>query len=323
VSRLRQEAGHTLVELLLAMSILTVVLGATLDTLDRFVSTNSTNQKQNDAQDRARLAMDRMAWQLRNVASPQAASVKSIYRATDYDLVFQTRDPVKRWVRYCLQDADKTNASLWMQTRSLAGPPDTTSCPAAVGGSGWATRTAVADNVVNTIDGEDRNVFYYAGLGADADTSKITGIRAQLFVDVNPGKKPDATEISSGDFLRNQNRTPSLPDFSLTQSPPGSRTYILNGSDASDPEGRTLDYFWYKGPAGGPTSLASLPDCLSAQTAGGYSCIGRGITQQYTFLAAETLPQSVTLKVVDPGGLAVGCTKNTNAASSHCSAVQP
>ena len=314
MSRLREEGGFTLPELLVAMLIFTFVLGGTLDVFDGFVARSSTTTKVNEAQEQARTSMDRIAHQLRNLASPTNANVKSIDRATDYDLIYQTVDPNKRRVRYCLESANPANAKLWMQTQGFPlngvdpGVPATTTCPGATG-SGWATQRVAATLVVNRYGGLDRNVFYYTGLGGDGDTSKITGIRAELFVDVNPGKAPAETSIATGDFLRNQNQKPVIPDFSLVQSPAGSRHFILNGSEATDPEGRTLEYRWYTGTG----NTANLPSCADAatQTGGGFTCIGRGITMDYTYPTATKGTQQITLKVIDPGGLSAVLSKTT------------
>lgn len=309
MSPLRDESGFTLPELILAMAILMAILGATLNTLDSFVGRTKVNERQNEAQDRARFTMDRLAREVRNLASPTNAAVKSIDKATDYDFVFQTVDQAKRRVRYCL---DSGASRLWIQTQAFPvnqadpGLPGTATCPAT---GGWGTQRIAAENVVNQRDSLDRPVFFYGGLGGDGDTAKVTSIRANLWLDVNPGKSPKETSIASGDFLRNQNQKPVLPDFSLIQSPPGSRSFLLNGSDAFDAEGRTLDYFWYRGTG----DTANLPSCLTdtTQTGGGFTCIGRGLTYQYTFSSSLTGSQTVTLKVVDPGDLSAVLQKNT------------
>ena len=293
--RLRDESGFTLTEVLIAMVLLTIVMGATLDVLDGFAQRTRTNTRQNDAQDSARQAIDRITAQLRNLASPTDGA-KSIDRATNYDLVFQTVNPTKRRLRYCLDSTDPANAELWVQTQSLpvsADPPSWTACPGPVGAGEWSSKQVVATNVVNRINDRDRPVFTYTGLGEDTDTAKITGIRARLFLDVNPGSDPAEVSLASGDFLRNQNQNPSIADFSMVQSPPGSHNFILNGSDATDPEGRTLDYLWYRGNADTGT------------------LIGRGITLSYTFFPSDRGVQDVTLKVVDPGGLSATLTKQT------------
>lgn len=311
MSRLREQGGFTLPELLTAMLIFMFVLGATLTTLDGFVTRASTDTKANDAQDQARFTIERIVRQMRNLASPVSSSVKSIDRATPYDLVFQTVDPSLRRIRYCLDSAPASNATLWVQTQAFPlsgadpGMPLGTQCPA----GGWTTERVGVPHVVNRIGGDDRPLFTY-NVPAGSDTAKITGIRAELFLDVNSAAKaPAETNIASGDFLRNQNQPPLLPDFEMTQSPAGSRHFILNGSEASDPEGRTLEYIWYKGTG----NTADLPACTdnTNQTGGGFTCIGRGLTLSYTFGTPGV--KTVTLKVVDPGGLSAVLSKNTPA----------
>ena len=310
-ARLASQAGLTLPELIIAMAMLAGVLGATLDTLDNFVRTTKVNERQNDAQDRARFTMDRLARELRNLASPTNANVKSIDKATDYDLVFQTVDEKKRRVRYCLDSSTPTNGVLWSQTQAFTvdqtdpGLPSTASCPA----SGWTTQGQVAANITNVRNSLDRPIFFYGGLGADGDTAKVTSIRASIFLDTKPNKPPKEASLASGDFLRNQNQPPVVPDFTLLQTPAGSRNVLLNASDAVDPEGRTLDYFWYKGTG----STASLPDCLTdaTQTGGGFTCLGRGLTYSYSFPTTTHGVQTITLKVVDPGNLSAVLQKTT------------
>lgn len=314
MSRLREQDGFTLTELLTAMVLFMFVLGATLDTFDGFVGRAATNTELNDAADQARTSLERIAGQMRNLASPTNATTKSIDRATADDLVFQTVDPGKRRVRYCLDSTNPAKSTVWTQTQAFPlsgadpGVPSTTSCPGPIMSGGWADQRVAAANVVNRYGGATREVFQFTGLESDGDTSKITAIGAQLFLDMNPGKSPAEISIATGDFLRNQNRKPVVPDISLVRSPLGSRRFILNGSEAYDPEGRTLDYFWYKGAGSDP---ANLPACVDSatQTGGGYTCIGRGLTLEYIFPAADPLPPSITLKVVDPGGLSATRTK--------------
>ncbi len=312
MSRLRDQDGFTLVELLTAMTLFMLILGATLNTFDGFVTRTVTTTKINDVADEARTSMERMARQMRNLASPTTASVKSIGRAQAYDFIFQTLDPGKRRVRYCLDSANPAKATLWVQTQSFPsgvdpGLPADTACPAPVTSGGWTDQRVAAAQVVNRYNGAGRPVFYYTGLGTDGDTAKITFTRAQLFLDTNPAKAPAEISIATGDYLRNQNQSPAIPDFSVVRSPLGSRRFILNGSEAYDPEGRTLDYFWYKGTG----NTASLPTCADAstQTGGGFTCIGRGLAPEYIFPASDPSPQPITLKVVDPGGLSVTLTK--------------
>jgi type II secretory pathway pseudopilin PulG len=303
MTMLRDERGMTLTELVVAVTVMMLVIGSTLAVLETFVKRSHRNNVQNDAQEKARMAVDRLTRQLRNLAKPTTANVLSIDKAGDYDLVFQTVDPQKRRVRYCLDDANSANAVLYMQAQAFPttagdpGLPSTSACPAPTSTSGWATSIAVTGNITNTFGPADRNVFYYTGLGADGDTSKITAIRAELFVDADTTRDPTEVSLASGVFLRNQNQRP-VASFSIT--PTVSRTYIFNGADSSDAEGRTLDYFWYRG-SGDP---ANVPDCLANPdaTGGGWTCIGRGLTLTYKFPTGLS-SQNVVLKVVDPGDL--------------------
>ena len=128
-----------------------IVLGATLTSIEGFWTTNKVNNDQNDAQDIARTAIDRLAQQLRNLALPTPTSPNSIDKASSYDLVFKTAEPSRRRVRYCLKtDAPESpgDGKLYMQTQAGAGAgaadpavPDTASCPGPTGsGTGQRPR---------------------------------------------------------------------------------------------------------------------------------------------------------------------------------------
>ena len=99
----RREDGFTMIELLLVCVISLVVFGATLGAWLSVVRANTSADKQRDNVETAREAMDRATRQLRNLANPTVNAITTIDRATDYDLIFQTSDPAKTWVRYCLQ----------------------------------------------------------------------------------------------------------------------------------------------------------------------------------------------------------------------------
>lgn len=64
----RQEDGFTLVELLVAMSISLIVLFATLQSLDLFSSNAASQTRVTDANDQARMTMDRI---VRDLAGPR------------------------------------------------------------------------------------------------------------------------------------------------------------------------------------------------------------------------------------------------------------
>jgi len=252
VRRVLEERGEfTLVGLLVAMTLSLVVLGATLDIFASSEKINRDTQRRTDALDRARVGVDRLARQLRNMASPTPDQPRSIDRATARDVVFQTVDPigpnagtntanVKR-VRYCL-DAD---GRLWAQNQRWIGaapgaPSDggtgTTggACPSAA----WSDQTVIADDVTNYLAGHSRPVFSF---NPTSPLTAITSVHVDLWLDLDTSRKPAETVLSSGVFLRNQNRAPTA-SFTATPSAQG---ILLNGSDSVDPEGEPLTYCWY------------------------------------------------------------------------------
>jgi prepilin-type N-terminal cleavage/methylation domain-containing protein len=252
VSRLgADQRGVTLIELLVAMSLMMIVLGATLTSFTDFTNANQRVEQQNDAQNRARLASDALARELRNMASPVDGLTNSIDKAEAYDLVFKSADRVLpagsqnarnlRRIRYCFDTSQPTNGRLWRQVQtwtSSAVPavPSTASCP----DSAWPTTILVADKMTNRLGGADRPVFAYLSNGGGSP-AHIRGVHTDLFVDVTPTGTPAETRLSSGVFLRNQNRSPKAA-FSVTVKP---GSLVLNGSGSSDPEGSNLTYEWY------------------------------------------------------------------------------
>jgi len=265
----------SLTGLLVAMSLFIVVLGATIQLFQTSTQVSRDAQIRADQQDRARVAVDAVAKQLRNLASPTPDQPDAVDRATARDLIFKTVDPVgpntgtnyanvKR-LRYCL-DASRR---LWRQQQRWTGAtpaaPTATACP----GTGWNPGDAVvADNVVNDDTGEPVFRFNSTTLSA------ITRIRLSLLVDLERGKGPKATELSSGVFLRNQNRAPTAAFTAIA----GATEIVLNASASSDPEGDPLTYVWKNGTTE----------------------IGRGVVLKWKPAKGT---YAVSLQVLDPAGL--------------------
>lgn len=312
--RLAGESGITLIELLVAMTVSLVVFGATMAVLVAMLRGADRNQRASDAQDTARVYSDRLARQLRNLASPSIftdpndpdAALRQKPEAVDvaepYDFVFRTigdtrpagtlnQANVKR-VRYCLDDAKPDREVLWEQeqtwtSRASYDPPDTpdtSACP----GAGWTTTRQVVGSLVNRVGGADRPAFLYN----DADRKRVTEVRTQLYVDTTPDGGPAETRLVSGVTLRNQNRAPTAA-FKVNVT--GSGVLLLNASDSEDPEGMPLKYYWYLDP---PTPL---PDCTVVPRPA--SCLpAEGVVVNAT--VPDGAPHTIVLLVKDPAGLA-------------------
>ena len=301
---LRREGGFTMVELMLVCFISLIVFGATLSAWTSLYRSNRAVEHQNDNAESARVALDRAARQLRNLANPTVNAITTIKLATDYDFVFQTSDPNKTWVRYCLDTSGANGATLWESENKndvsaiLGGCPNTS----------WARYTAVAEGVTNTLGGLDRNVFTYecsvnaaATCPASAtEYSKITNVGMHLWVDSDVRDRVSELSVGTGVFLRNQNESP-VASVSTPQrlSNVGLPRWILNGSGSLDPEGRTLEYFWFEDTPPSATQIASTP--CTQEFAG---TDWRGVTFIKKFSTSE-IGQTKTyyLLVRDPGCL--------------------
>lgn len=299
------EHGWTLIELMVAATLMLIVLGATLTTFGAFVRTASVKERQNDAAETVRQTLDNATRQLRNLASPtaNAGGAATIDTALPYDFIFQTSDPSKTWVRYCLftaSPASPTDGRLYLDTSTVSAVSSAmrSACP----GAGWQSSKVVGQNLTNADGAPGRDLFTYTC--ADATTSclpgspqldQITKVALQAFVDLNPGKAPPETTLQSGVYLRNQNQAPvAALDPPLPVSGQA-RTYLFNASSSYDPEGRTLDYYWFSGTAL-PSGLTCTQLDSSADSLPGF--LGRGITWTQTFAPGT---QEVWLAVCDPG----------------------
>jgi len=283
MTRLRNDSGVTLVEVLLASVISLVVLGATLTVFGGLLRQRENIERQSEVETQARRGSDRLARQLRNLASPAdiitnvpaSTQPKSVDRNLPFDLIFKDIDDVRpagslnsanvRRVRYCLQtsgavpgagfSAAPDRGVLWLQTQTWTtalppAVPAATECP----GAGWSTQRIVADHVTNAAASPVRPVFRYSGdAGLVTDTSDearetISRVEETLIVDADPARRPAAAQLTSSVLLRNQNRAP-IARFTYTLlNPllsPTSCSVQLNGSASEDPESKPLEYQWY------------------------------------------------------------------------------
>jgi hypothetical protein len=241
------------VELLAAMSLVTVVVMATVTAFASFHKNERVNRLQNESQDFARRTVDGMARELRNLASPTDFQPKAVERAEDFDLIFQTVDPVRlggsenarniRRVRYCLGPLSGGKAALHRMQQTWTAPdppptfPDSSSCPGA-----WGNDRVVMTDIVNSAPDVNKPLFVYTP--GSAALEEIRAIGADVHVDVNPGESPKSVSLSSGVFLRNQNRAP-IAVCDAVYAGNGSQV-VLNGSASADPESHQLKSFrWF------------------------------------------------------------------------------
>src|SRR5439155_16991176 len=85
MSRLRDDAGISLVEILISMTIMAVVLAATFDALDLFQRQVADETVRVDSRDQLRTTLDRLVKPLRSAVETTAGMVES---AGAYDLVY-------------------------------------------------------------------------------------------------------------------------------------------------------------------------------------------------------------------------------------------
>lgn len=272
----QDEAGFTLVELLVAMTLSLIVLGATLDAFAGFSRNSRAVNVKNDAQQDVRASTDQLARELRNAVSSGSPTPAPLEKAEPFDLMFQTvQGSVNARVRYCLDNSTPSRERLRKQTQNLPAPAgSTTGCP----GSGWDTSTVVGDSLVNRDQGQNRSVFIF-NYSPTSSTSltDVTGIQTNLFVNREPGKTRNTAELTSAVRLRNTNRAPTAA-FTVTQQ----NGRVLLSSNSQDPDGEKLGYQWSVDGAeitGATSSRLDYPGLASGTT--------------HTF----------TLRVTDPGGL--------------------
>jgi len=312
------EGGFTLVELLVVIALSIGILGATLTTFNGLYQASHDNDARNDTAELARNALDVQARQLRNLAKRVSSPV--IDTLAPYDLVFQTSDPSRTWVRYCLDTsapASTERGRLWtgelaVGSSSLATPVTSamrTGCP----GSGWSTTRIVADYVTNRRAGQDRPLFRYAcstGVACASNPSafdQVVNITARTLIDTTPGTGAPELPVVSGVHLRNQNQAP-IASF-VTSQASTSRTVVLNASASTDFEGRTMSFYWFKQALPAPASIDCARPVVSGSGSprtlwGATGFIGEGVTLTHTFAASDGVadtPVNIGLVVCDPG----------------------
>jgi type II secretory pathway pseudopilin PulG len=312
----RRSEGFGLVELLVAMTMAVIVFGATLTILDVFVRQTQRRTQRDDAADRARVGVDRIVRQLRNIASP-VTSPKLLERATLYDMVFQTIGTPSgsnatgaERVRYCLpadtSAGDPTKEVMYGQVQnwSTAAPPAspwtsdptvTIACPDPNYSIAYVvSRVNNGAAVTNRYQGRtDRPAFCYNSVcSPPSDLTKVTSVQIDLFVNPTPPFAPAQTELRSAAYLRNQVHAP-VAQFTATDQ--GGGEVLLNGAISYSPDGEDLSYSWACTSSGCPSGLAGATDGLVDWHPGpGTYTIVLTVTDA-TGLIGTSDPQSITV----------------------------
>jgi prepilin-type N-terminal cleavage/methylation domain-containing protein len=194
-TRLRAEHGFTLVELLVAASISTIVLFATLKTLDTFVSTSARETRVTDANDQARQTMDRIVSDVRNGAG--------VLRAGPNDLVYSVKDQTgTRYQRYCLDSSKRLRGE---QSTTTSDPG--TSCPSTA--SGW---TSAKLTTLASTNSAANPMFRY-----DSGTAlAVRSIGVTFSLDASGGGRSGGSTLRGSAFLRRQSeRAPVVTDTDI------------------------------------------------------------------------------------------------------------
>lgn len=248
MSRLRSERGFAMTELIAAIMLATVVLGAAVGAFVDFLGQSAKSDRRANSQDAARRSMDLIATDLRSGMATSQSGNQPVEDLRDYSVTYL--EPVAgatpqgnplglQHVRYCLSISSSVAATLWRQTApynnsNKSTPPagGTSTCPS----SAWTTQVPVAQNVVNQL--QTPAVPFFVGT-TDASGS-VTDLAMRAYVAVDPTKdKP--VQIRSGVTLRNLNHRPTA----AISCAGGSNGHVIcDASGSTDQDNQTLSFSW-------------------------------------------------------------------------------
>jgi prepilin-type N-terminal cleavage/methylation domain-containing protein len=181
---LRGEDGFTLAELLVVTVISGLLMFATLQTLDSFSSNASRQTRLMDANDQARMTMERVVKDLR-----QASTVT---RASANDIVYLVNESptVARYTRVCVD----ATGGLWRAQSTTTTDPGAP-CPTVA--AGWTGAKLTSRASTNT--GANPIFTYDSGTA-----SAVRSIGLTFTLDATSGGKPGASTLRASTFLRSR-----------------------------------------------------------------------------------------------------------------------
>ena len=261
MSRLRDQRGIALPEILIAMVISLAVFGATMSALEMFMRQSVRIDRGAESQDSARSALDQLARQLRNATSPASATGSSPPAAeqnSSYGIVFLAPDPAGTptptnlqalmHVRYCLDTSTPSNEVLWSQTAPYSpaqAVPSTSSCPGPTSSGAWRDKRTVASHVVNQYLTPNKPLF----TTATDSSGSVTDVGISPWVDGDPVGGAPATRVRTSVTLRNLNHAPTVPAPNCTTQ---NGHVFCDVSAASDADGQALAFTWLVDGGGAP-----------------------------------------------------------------------
>jgi hypothetical protein len=244
---LRSEQGWTLMEMMVAILVSTMVLGAATTLLGGVAKLHGTTDRQVVAQEKARTAIDALAAQLRNAIGPPAKSpiyypaagssggtTELVFYAPSATASLTNNPRGLQWVRYCLDYTNVSNETLWMQTAaydaSQIAPPSTTTCPS----PSWPKQQPVATSVVNRASTPITTLFTQA-----TDSSGVIhNVQVRLLVKGDSNRL--ATPITTSIDFRNAKSGPTVVMTCQVQNGHA----ICDASKSTDPDGEALSFQW-------------------------------------------------------------------------------